>query len=226
MTKKLLSIFAFLCLTVASAWAQAVAGGYCGDPNDNGGENVTWQLTGTSPNYTLTIAGTGAMKDIGSGNPDWYDYRADITSIVIEDGVTHIGVCAFWNCNNVSLTSIAIPTSVTSIGQMAFCGCSCLTSITIPASVTSIGTEVFLGCSNLASFTVDAGNTVYDSRNNCNAIIETSSNTLIAGCKNTIIPDDVETIGNNAFDSCTGLTSITIPEGLKTIGQYAFDNCI
>ena len=221
MTKKLLSIFAFLCLTVASAWAQVVASGNCGAS----GDNVKWELTGTTGNYTLRIFGTGDMASCEGVPTGWESYRANITSIVIEDGVTHIGNYAFWLCKNASLTSIAIPASVTSIGNWAFESCSGLTSLTIPANVTSIGTGVYSDCSNLATITVDAGNTVYDSRNNCNAIIETASNTLISGCKNTTFPDGLKAIGDYAFANCSGLTSITLPDGLKTIGDYAFWSC-
>ena len=136
--------------------------------------------------------------------------------------LTTIGQYAFQNCSN--LTSITIPASVTTIGGEAFKG-SGLTSITIPASATSIAWGVFAGCTNLATMTVDAGNPKYDSRNSCNAIIETSTNTLIAGCKNTIIPDDVTTISFYAFEDCTGLTSIEIPASVTEIRDLAFAGC-
>jgi hypothetical protein len=115
--------------------------------------------------------------------------------------------------------------SVTSIGGYAFQGCTGLTSIEIPNSVTNIGGYAFYHCSGLTSIIVDANNSVYDSRNNCNAIINTSSNTLIAGCKNTIIPNSVTSIGDRAFSGCTGLTSIEIPNSVTSIGSYAFYEC-
>ena len=111
------------------------------------------------------------------------------------------------------------------IGDGAFTGCESLTSITIPSSVTSIGSNAFTGCSGLESIRVESGNTVYDSRNNCNAIIETATNTLLYGCQNTIIPSSVTSIGNNAFRECSGLTSITIPSSVTTIGNNAFRDC-
>ena len=77
----------------------------------------------------------------------------------------------------------------------------------------------------MASITVEEGNTVYDSREGCNAIIEKSSNTLIAGCKNTIIPNSVTSIGFLAFSGRTGLTSITIPNSVTSIGDNAFSGC-
>ncbi|MBR4553464.1 MAG: leucine-rich repeat domain-containing protein, partial [Bacteroidaceae bacterium] len=111
------------------------------------------------------------------------------------------------------------------IGDCAFEYCSGLTSITIPNSVTSIGSGAFAYCSGLTSIKVDAGNTKYDSRNDCNAIIETATNTLVAGCKNTTIPNSVTSIGDVAFSGCTGLTSITIPNSVNTIGDSAFWEC-
>ncbi|MBQ0062883.1 MAG: leucine-rich repeat domain-containing protein [Prevotella sp.] len=80
-------------------------------------------------------------------------------------------------------------------------------------------------CSGLTSIVVAEGNTKYDSRDNCNAIIETSTNTLIVGCKTTIIPNSVTSIGDRAFAYCSGLTSITIPNSVTSIGESAFSGC-
>lgn len=141
---------------------------------------------------------------------------------VIPNTVTSISNYAFQNCNG--LVSVIIPNSVTNIGHLAFSGCSNLTSVSIPYSVTSIGGSVFDGCSSLMSINVESGNTIYDSRNSCNAIIETASNTLITGCKNTIIPNTVTAIGGSAFFGCSGLTSISIPNSVTNIGESAFRN--
>ena len=130
---------------------------------------------------------------------------------------------AFNGCKE--LISIDIPNCVTSIGESAFQGCTGLTSITIPNSVTSIGESAFHGCTGIEKITVLIGNTKYDSRDNCNAIIEKETNTMIVGCKKTTIPNSVTSIGGYAFSGCTGLTSITIPNSVTSIGDYAFYNC-
>ena len=144
-----------------------------------------------------------------------------LTSAYIGKGLTYIGYSAFEFC--LSVTSITIPENVTSIADRAFHGCSSLTSITIPNSVTSIGANAFSGCSSLTSMIVESGNSIYDSRENCNAIVETATNTLIAGCQNTIIPNSVTGIGSFAFAYCSSLTSITIPNSVTSIGNNAFD---
>ncbi len=148
---------------------------------------------------------------------------ADLTSMTIPNSVTSIGSYAFQDCT--SLTSIGIPNSVTTIGISSFVGCSGLTSIVIPNSVNSIGKNAFSGCSSIESVIVDSDNPTYDSRYNCNAVIQKSNNTLVLGCKNTIIPNSVTCIGEWAFSGCTSLTSITIPNSVTSIGNNAFREC-
>ena len=156
------------------------------------------------------------------GNEAFRDCSA-LTSIEIPDSVTKIGLFAFLDCS--SLTSVVIPDSVTKIGDWAFWGCEGLTSIVIPDSVTKIGEDAFLGCSALTSIIVDKGNRHYDSRENCNAIIESDTNTLIVGCSNTVIPDSVTEIEKTAFRGRSGLTSIVIPDSITKIGPGAFWRC-
>ena len=155
---------------------------------------------------------------------DAFCYCKGLTDVTIGNSVTSIGINAFYECT--SMTSITIPNSVTSIGAQAFYGCSGLTSVTIPNSVTSIGERAFWGCYGLTSVVVKNGNIVYDSRENCNAIIETATNTLITGCQNTTIPSSVTSIGSGAFRYCSGLTSVTIPNSVTSIGDAAFYECI
>ena len=166
----------------------------------------------TIPNSVTTIA------------IDAFRYCSGLTSITIGNSVTSIGNGAFSYCSG--LTSVTIPNSVTSIGVDAFFFCYNLTSVTIPNSVTTIGRGAFGGCRGLTSITVEEGNSKYDSRDNCNAIIEKTTNTLVVGCKNTVIPNSVTSIGTYAFYGCSSLTSFTIPNSVTSIGDYAFCQCI
>ncbi|WP_155950179.1 leucine-rich repeat protein, partial [Prevotella sp. P6B4] len=130
-----------------------------------------------------------------------------------------------YSDENTEITDLVIPNGVTTIGNYAFAGSEGFTSVTIPSSVTSIGENAFQGCSGLTSIVVESENSKYDSRDNCNAIIETVTNKLIAGCNNTTIPSSVTSICDYAFYRCDGLVSITIPDNLTSIGDYAFSGC-
>ena len=152
------------------------------------------------------------------------DYQGSITIPSEVNGftVSRIGDSAFEGCSG--LTGVSIPNTVTAIEDVAFGSCTSLSAITIPASVTSIIPRALSTMANLA-IVVEQGNPVYDSRDNCNGIIETAKNRLIRGSGLTVIPSSVTTIGEQAFDNSLDLTSITIPEGVKKIEGWAFFNC-
>ena len=177
-------------------------GGYCGTTGHE--TDVMWLLTGTSPNYTLTIWGTGAMADYNSGNQPWKSFRDQITTVTIESGVTSIGNGAFYGCTN-------------------------LTSVNIPANVTAIGNNAFGGCTKMESFNVAEGNANYSS-DAIGVLFNKTKTTLIqypAGKEATTyaIPSTVTTIGNDAFLSCANLASVTIPATVTSIGNGAFNRC-
>lgn len=189
-------------VTTQSTATTIVKSGECG-------ENVTYTL---DSNGLLKISGSGNMNDYYIGNSPFY-LNKDIKEIVIGDGVTSIGDCAFWGCS--SLTSIEIPDGVTSIGMSVFDSCSSLTSIEIPVGVTSLKDFVFYGCSSLTSITIPEGLTSIDG----GAFQNCSSLTSIA------IPAGVTSIGSSAFESCSSLTSIAILAGATSIGESAFKDC-
>ena len=149
---------------------------------------------------------------------DYTFFSSYLTSITLSSSVTSIGNYAFYNSG---LTSITIPNSVTSIGTYAFYN-NAITSLAIPRGLTSIEGSAFVK-NNLVSITVDPNNTVYEDRNS-NAIIKKATNQLVIGSSNTIIPNSVTSIGNNAFYGNSNLTAITIPSSVTSIGGSAFEN--
>lgn len=190
-----------------------LTGGAAGD-----GSDVTWQLTENTddPNtYTLTIRGSGAMKNyLMSGHQPWRSFRDQITSVVVSPGVTSIGNLAFALSRNIIHVDIA--DSVVSIGEQAFFECSRLTNITVPQSVTYIGVKAFDSCTNLSSITLSTNN------------ITSIRPYTFSGCSelsSIVIPDGVTSIQSGAFYNCTKLTSITIPDSVTTIDPWAFKNC-
>ncbi len=146
-----------------------------------------------------------------------------LESIILSKNLKEIGKDAFCDC--LSLESIEFPDDLLSIGDNAFESCLSLNSIRIPGSVVKIGKSVFAMCNSLSSLSVDKDNEVYDSRDKSNAIIETKTNKLVIGCKNTIIPEGVTSIARGAFTGCIALTKIDIPSSVKNIENEAFAHC-
>ena len=222
----LLSLLALLGSTTLHAYDAYIDGIYY---NFNASARTATVTFNSSNKYTgdvtipASVTNSGTTYSVKSVGYWAFSGCSGLTSITIPNSVTSIGNSAFESCSG--LTSITIPNSVTSIDVFAFSGCSGLTSITIPNSVTSIDVYAFSGCSGLTSIQVETGNTTYDSRDNCNAIIETATNTLIAGCQNTTIPNSVTSIEAEAFFGCTNMTSITIPNSVTSIGSSAFEGC-
>lgn len=206
------------------------------------GTQVSWAL---KEGGTLTISGAGKIADYSAASDVPYaSYRDQITTVVVEPGVTAIGDHALCSLSN--LTSVSLPEGLTAIGFESFRDCVSLTDVTIPEGVTTISAYAFAGCTGMTQFTVPAsvamigtaalpaflteltvasGNKTFHASGNC--LIFTAAKTLVAGFANSVIPADgsVTEIGGYAFLDCTGLTTLTIPEGVTTIGSSAFFSC-
>ena len=219
--------------------AQVVDSGTCGN-------GLTYEITGTAPDLTLHIiydgAGTGVMNPYAVGTTPWYVQRANLKTLVIDNGVTVIANYAFADCYNLSGT-LTIPNSVTSIDSYAFYGCGNFTgNLIIPNSVTSIGNSAFNGCIRftgdliIPNSILTIGSLAF---RNCNGFTGTltipNSVTSIgysafwecSGFTGTLtIPNSVTSIGTNTFRDCSGFTgTLTIPDFVATIGTSAFSGC-
>ena len=185
------------------------------------GDRTLYSSETTAYTSATSVEITNAVTSIGDNSFQLFSY---LTNITIPNSVETIGMQCVVQCS--SLTSITIPDSVTSIGYASFGNNSGITSIHIGSGLTSIGNNVFLNSTNsLTSITVDENNITYDSRNDCNAIIITSTNKLKIGCANTIIPDSVTSIASFAFANSTSLTNVTIPNSVTSIEDAAFSSC-
>ena len=163
-------------------------------------------------------------NNVDSIKDSTFENCGNLQKVTLGNNITSIGSSAFTSC--ISLKEIVILDSVTSISDRAFLDCHKLESITIGSGLSIIEDYAFLNCGeNLNTIIVDENNQYYDSRENCNAIIRTATNELILGCKNTIIPNTVTSIGEYAFYKCSGLTEIVIPDYVTIIGDSAFSNC-
>jgi len=169
--------------------------------------------------WLSSVSLPATVRSIGASA---FQYCPMLASINLPEGLESIGDCAFYQ--DTLLTTINIPSTVKSIQGRAFAETG-LTSVTIPASTTSIHSMCFSACQHLKSIMVEAGNPVYDSRSDCNAVIETETDALLLGCKGTVIPSDVTTVGPSAFAYLNTLTEISVPASVKEIGAHAFFAC-
>lgn len=203
---------------------------------------------GDDASYTLGFY-THKLEITGSGKINAYSFRGrdDVWELEINGEIEEIGEYAFEGCENLKsiyiesndltvigqrafaysgLTEVILPSCVETIGSEAFSCCFELEKFHVSDTVTTIGKNTFYGCYGLGRITVDENNAVYDSRNDCNAIIITSSDTLLTGCKTTVIPGDTESLATGSFFNCLDLEEIVIPEGVKIISDYAFCYCL
>ena len=188
-------------------------------------------------NYAVTVIGNTAFmycfyltsltlpNSVTTIEEGAFAYCSGFTGdLMIPNSVVTIEPSAFFTCYAFD-GDLIIGNSVSTIGAWAFNSCDGLTGVlNIPSNVASIGEDAFVYC-KFDGIVVDPENPNYDSRNDCNAIIATSTNELTTGCKNTVIPNTVTTIGNNAFKGITGMTSIEIPDSVVSIGNNAFATC-
>lgn len=191
--------------------------GLCYNINDDGNSvTLTWE---TSPGSEYN----------GFDIITYNEINADVVipEQVTYNGVTYTVIAIDSYCFNIceGIESVTIPETVKSIGSFAFKGCVKLKSLAIPKSIEHIGTNPILSCPDIDKITVNAENPFFDSRNGCNAVIATSSNMLISGCKKTIIPNGVSIISESAFEGCGELPRFNLPQSISKICDFAFAGC-
>ena len=227
--KRILLTFSCLVASIASmsAYDFEVDGFYFNQLSDS-----TAEVTCKDPNYTSyrgdvvipeTVTYNGVDLTVTQiGDFAFYKCRS-LNSVSIPNTVTSIGVSAFVDCDR--LTNIEFPNSLTRICSSSFSKCDRLTSLYIPGSVIRIEGNPFSECPGLASIEVAEDNPKYDSREHCNAIIETATKTMIVGCQNTVIPSSITTFGSWVFAGATGITSFVIPYGTTSVPDYMLAHC-
>ena len=180
----------------------------------------TWQsgdCTVTLENGVMTVSGTGAMADYHWGNTSptvpWWDSHEQVSSIVVEEGVTKVGSYSFNSFSEATI--VTLPNSLTTIGNFAFTHCSRLTSVTMPNSLTTMEEHAFAYCDGLTSITLP----------NSLMSLELAVFAYCIGLTTITLPNTLATIGNGSFLGCTGLTTITIPGTLTSIDVAAFYEC-
>ena len=208
--------------------------GWCGDAWSSSrpfyykdGSCLYWTLDNSGNMVIDCVLNDDVYEDLSKQvikTKNWqneWEYADDVTSLTLNH-VYALNKDEFnWSSR---LTSVTFTEGLTSIGESAFFKCP-ITSLTIPSTVTSIGPKAFADCNEIATIVVNKDNSTYDSRGDCNAIIETTSNTLVVGCKSTSVPASVTSIGDHAFYGIKSLPSVTLPAGLTSIGEDAFYYC-
>lgn len=234
--KKIILLFFFATSLVANAiWYDFEAGGLYYSINSGSSEQltvtVTYQSQSSKDNYIYKkgkviipekVSYSGEEYTVVAIGEKAFHHCTGMTSVTIPNTVTLISWQAFLGCT--SLTAIDFGSSVLEIRNGAFAECSSLQGIAIPRSVTKLEYNIVYGCKQLETISVDSENPVYDSRNDCNAIIETATDRLISGCLTTKIPATVASIGTRAF-SGSAITHIEIPNSVLNIENYAFYEC-
>ena len=185
---------------------------------------------------TLTLSGTGALPDYPIARTPWFEFKDQIDTVILKEGVTRIGDYAFYNCTE--LTSVEIPEGVTQIGESAFACCQSLESVTIPGSVTEIGEGAFESCDSMLVLELASGLKCVGAFafSECVALrelvlpntVERIDRSAFAGTMalhELVIPGNVQEIGDNAFNGCIQLSSLTLSEGIRVIEEMAFSNC-
>lgn len=184
---------------------------------------------------TLTLSGAGAIPDYPIAETPWQEFRDEIKSIVLEEGVTRIGDYAFYDCT--ALTSVEIPEGVTQIGESAFSCCQSLESVTIPGSVTEIGEGAFESCDSMLVLELTSGlkRVGAFAFSECFSLrtldlpdtVERIYRSAFTGTalQELVIPGNVQEIGDNAFNGCIRLSSLTLSEGIRVIEEMTFSNC-
>lgn len=237
-TLHLLACSVLLCLCVIFAVPHAnaadmVASGYCGGEGD--GTNLTWVLDSKG---ALTISGNGKMADYTFyTKAPWNTYCRSITKVLVKDGITTIGDCAFYSYEN--LSDITLANSIIGLGEYAFSWCSSVTDVTIPTGVTVIGEWAFSWCQSLTTITIPYGVTTigeyafYDCRalttvNLPSSITDIGKDAFFYCLSLTeiTVPDDITTIRSGVFNGCKALSSIALPSGLTSIESSAFSECL
>lgn len=172
------------------------------------GETATWEL---SDEGVLTISGSGAISDTGEHDMPWKDLRNDITSIVIDEGITRIGNWVFHSCTEA--ISVSLPSTLKEIGEQSFRSCSKITQVMLPSGLESIGGGAFYYCDSLTSLTIPSG-------------VENFTDAFgFSGLRTLVLEEGIDSVDDYAFCGCRYLKNVTLPSTVKRIGKYAFSNC-